>query len=315
MKNFSDGYFLQRFLQPRYWLTSSGLVLLRLIIFLPYRWQLSLGRWLGNMMYRLMKRRRHIASTNISLCFPELDGKTQQRLVREAFQSTAISLFETALSWWASDRRLAPLCHIDGLPYLQQALEKARQQGTGVILLSAHFTCLEIGGRLLALHQPFAVMYKKHRNVLFENVMKRARESQFQQAIPQEDIRGLLRALKQHLAVWYAPDQDLGRNRSVFAPFMGIQAATLTAPARLTRMSSALVVPFFPRRKNDDSGYELTLLPALEGFPVDDEVANASRINQLIEAQIRKAPAQYLWLHRRFKTRPDDEPSPYGLAK
>ena len=215
------------------------------------------------------------------------------------------------MSWWASDRRLAPLCNINGLQHLQQALQRARQQGTGVLLLSAHFTCLEIGGRLLALHQPFAVMYKKHRNEMFEQVMKQARETQFQRAIPQEDIRGMLRALKQHLAVWYAPDQDLGRNRSVFAPFMGVSAATLMAPARLTRMSNALVVPFFPLRKADGSGYQLTLLPALENFPVEDEVANASRINHLIETQIRKAPEQYLWLHRRFKTRPDNEASVY----
>jgi len=312
---FSEGHSLQRFLQPRFWLTGLGLALLRFVILLPYGWQLGLGRLLGTLMYRLMKRRRHIASTNISLCFPELDNAAQQQLVRKAFQSVSISLFETALSWWAPDQRLAPLCDIDGLPYLQQALQLAQQQGTGVILLSAHFTCLEIGGRLLALHQPFAVTYKKHRNPLFEKVMKQARETQFQQAIPQEDIRGLLRALKHHLAVWYAPDQDLGRNRSVFAPFMDVPAATLMAPARLTRMSRALVVPFFPLRKADGSGYQLTLLPALEGYPVDDEVANASRINQLIETQIRKAPEQYLWLHRRFKTRPDNEPSVYEFER
>ena len=302
---------IRHFLQPRYWTTWFGLGLLRLIICLPYGWQLSLGRALGKLMYRLMTRRRHIASINISLCFPELDSEAQQRLVLQAFQSVSISLFETALSWWASDRRLAPLCNIEGLQHLQQALQRARQQGSGVILLSAHFTCLEIGGRLLALQQPFAVMYKKHRNAVFERVMKRARETQFQQAIPQEDIRAMLRALKQHLAVWYAPDQDLGRERSVFAPFMGVPAATLMAPARLTRMSHALVVPFFPMRKADGSGYQLTLLPALEDFPVDDEMENASRINRLIETQLRKAPEQYLWLHRRFKTRPDNQPSVY----
>ena len=286
-------------------------MILRLITFLPYRLQLALGRTLGNLMYHVMPRRRHIAGINISLCFPELDAAARQRLLRQSFQSVSISLFETAMSWWASDQRLAPLCHIDGLSHLQQALQRAREQDTGVILLSAHFTCLEIGGRLLALHQPFAVMYKKHRNAVFEKVMKQARETQFQQAIPQEDIRAMLRALKQHLAVWYAPDQDLGRNRSVFAPFMGIPAATLIAPARLTRMSKSLVVPFFPMRMPDGKGYQLTLLPALEDFPVDDEVANASRINRLIEAQLRKAPEQYLWLHRRFKTRPDNEPSVY----
>lgn len=271
-----------------------------------------MGRWLGKLMYRVMSRRRHIAEVNIRLCFPQLDPAAQTQLVQKAFQSAGISLFETALSWWGSDKQLTPLCEMHGLEHLQQALKA----GKGVILLSAHFTCLEIGGRLLSLHHPFAVMYKRHRNPVFEAVMKQARETQFERAIPQEDIRQMLRTLKDNLAVWYAPDQDLGRIRSVFAPFMGIPAATLTAPARLTTMSGAKVVPFFPMRKPDNSGYVLTILPALKDFPVADDMAdhdviNTTRINTIIEQQIHKAPEQYLWLHRRFKSRPGDEPSFY----
>ena len=298
-------------LAPRYWLTRLGLGLLRACTLLPYSVQVSLGKLLGNFMHVVMRRRRHITEVNIQLCFPQLDKSAQAKIVHQAFQSTGISLFETALSWWGSDEKLAPLCEIHGLEHLQKALEEKK----GVILLSAHFTCLEIGGRLLSLHHPFAVMYKRHRNPAFESVMKQARETQFELAIQQQDIRQMLRSLKQNHAVWYAPDQDLGRIRSVFAPFMGVPAATLTAPARLTKMSNAKVVPFFPARKPDNSGYVLTILPALEDFPVDDDVANATRINSIIETQIKKAPEQYLWLHRRFKSRQsDDDESFYDKA-
>lgn len=302
MNNPPDPLATQHFLTPRYWPTWVGLGLLRLICLLPWRVQLQLGRVLGSVMYYLMRRRRHIASVNIGLCFPELDQQQQRQLVKRAFQSVSISVFETALSWWGSAQQLKHLCNISGLEHLQTALAR----GKGVILLSAHFTCLEIGGRLLALHHPFAVMYKKHRNELFEAVMKQGRESQFERAIKQEDIRGMISALKQNLAVWYAPDQDLGIDRSVFAPFMGVPAATLIAPARLARMSGAAVVPFFPLRNSDDSGYTLSLLPALQDYPGSDEVENATRVNRLLEEQIRKAPEQYLWLHRKFKTRPEN---------
>lgn len=297
---------------PRYLLTRLSLALLRACTHLPFTWQIHLGKGLGTLMYFSMSRRRHIAEVNLRLCFPNQDHAARSQLVRKAFHSAGISLFETALCWWGSDKQLAPLCEIHGLEHLRAALKA----GKGVILLSAHFTCLEIGGRLLSLHHPFAVMYKRHRNPVFETVMKQARETQFERAIPQEDIRLMLRTLKENLAVWYAPDQDLGRIRSVFAPFMGVPAATLTAPARLTKMSGAKVVPFFPLRKPDNSGYVLTILPALKDFPVEDdsidcEVANATRINAIIEQQILKAPEQYLWLHRRFKSRPGDEPSFY----
>ena len=147
-------------------------------------------------------------------------------------------------------------------------------------------------------------MYKKHRNPLFEAVMKQARERNYERAIERHDVRGLLRSLKQGHAVWYAPDQDFGAQHSVFAPFMGVMCATLAAPARLAKLSGAPVVPFFPQRLHDGSGYRLILLPALKDFPGGDDVADATRINDVIEQAVRRAPDQYLWLHRRFKTRP-----------
>jgi KDO2-lipid IV(A) lauroyltransferase len=298
------------YLHPRHWFTWLGLGALWLLTRLPYATQLQLGAMLGTLMYHFSPKRRHVTRTNIKLVFPDLSDTEQQQLVRRTFRSVGISLLEVPLSWWGSDRKLAPLCEIEGVEHLQGAL----QEGRGVILLSAHFTCLEIGGRLLSQHQPFAVMYKRHRNPLFEAVMKHSRELHFQAAIQRHDVRGLVRALKQNKACWYAPDQDFGPRHSVFAPFMGINAATLAAPSRLAKMSGARVVPFFPMRRSDGRGYRLTILPPLDNFPSDDEVADATRINAIIEQQVRRAPDQYLWLHRRFKTRPQGEPGLYGWA-
>ena len=270
---------------------------------LPYRAQLSVGAGLGMLIYHLMPWRRSVAQINIALCFPDRTAAQQHALVKNNFRAAGISLLETALSWWGTRAQIEPLIQIEGIEHLHYALQLHR----GVILLSAHFTCLEIGGRLLALRQRFHVMYKKHRNPLFEAVMKQAREHNYERAIERHDVRSMLRSLKQGNAVWYAPDQDFGAQHSVFAPFMGVTCATLAAPARLAKMSGAPVVPFFPQRLEDGSGYRLILLPALDNFPSNDEVADATRINGVIEHAVRRAPEQYLWLHRRFKTRPPGE--------
>lgn len=283
-----------------------GLACLRLAIRLPYRLQLQLGKAIGELAYYLAGRRRKIAERNIELCFPRLSRKQQQQLVKAHFHSVGISLFEIALCWWGDDKTLAPLCHIDGLEHLQNAL----QQG-GILMLSAHFTCLEIGGRLLALHQPFAVMYKPQRNPVLEQVMRESRQQHFLAAIEKTDLRGLLRALKQGQACWYAPDQDPGYHRAVFAEFFGITTASVPAASRITRMSGAKLLPFFATRRADGSGYDLRILPPLENFPSEDQAHDAQRINDLIEQQVRQAPEQYLWMHRRFKTRPEGEPSLY----
>lgn len=295
------------FLDPRYWLLWLGLGLLRLSCFLPYRGLLFIGSIIGDIMYWLLPRRRHIAATNLRLCFPELSASEQQMLLRQNFRSTGISLLEIAWCWWGAEHKLKPLCHIQGLEHLRAA----QTQGNGVLLFSAHSTCLEIGGRLLALHTPFHVMYKPHRNPLFEAVMRGSRESQFERAIDRNDIRDLIRTLKQGHTCWYALDQDFGTINAVFAPFFKIPAATLTATTRIAKMTGCAVVPFFVRRLDDGSGYQLTIQPALENFPSGDDLADTTRTNILIEQEVRKAPAQYLWTHRRFKSRPAGEANVY----
>jgi len=288
-------------------LSKLGLYCLRLVVYFPYPALVFLGTLLGHIGYWLMRRRRGIAYTNIKLCFPTLSATEHRRIVIDTFHSIGISIFETALSWWASDKKLAGLCHLEGLEHLLQAQAKPQ----GVLLLSAHFTPLEIGGRLLAMHAPFAVMYKSHRNPIMEAAIVNSRQQHYQKAIPQHDLRGFIRALQDNMTCWYAPDQDLGIRRGVFAPFFNIPAATITAPSRFASISKATVVPFFTTRRKDGRGYNLKLLPALKDFPSNDLVFDATRINQIIETQAKETPGQYLWPHRRFKTRPSGESSVY----
>jgi KDO2-lipid IV(A) lauroyltransferase len=291
----------------RYWPTWSGLGLLWCLSRLPYGWQLRIGRQLGNLFGRLAPGRRHIAATNLSLCFPELDLPTRERILAESLESLGIGVLEMASSWWGSNRQLKKLARIEGLEHLQQALE----QGHGVILLSAHFTTLEIGGRLLSGVAPFHVMYRPHKNAAVESVLRKARTRHFEKAIRRGDLRGMLNSLKQNIPVWYAPDQDNGREQSVFVPFFGISTATITGTSRLARISKAAVVPFFQTRLPGKQGYQLTLYPALEDFPGESVAADTARISRIIEARVREQPGQYLWAHRRFKTRPEGEPGVY----
>jgi KDO2-lipid IV(A) lauroyltransferase len=299
--------FSPAWLGPRYWGTWLSLALLRLLVLLPFPAQLALGQALGIALGHLLGRRRRIAETNLTLCFPELSREARARLLWRSFESLGLALIEVGMAWWGSDARLRRLVEIEGLEHLRAALTGGR----GAILLSAHFTTLEIGGRLLRLFQPFRPIYRPTKNPLWDWVMLRRRQQHVERAIDRRDVRGMFRALRANEPVWYAPDQDYGREHSVFVPFFGVLAATITATSRLAALSGAPVVPFFQYRKPDGSGYRLVIEPPLEGFPGPDPAADAERINRLIEARVREHPEQYLWSHRRFKTRPPGEAPPY----
>jgi KDO2-lipid IV(A) lauroyltransferase len=285
-----------------------GLGVLRLCALLPYPILLLLGGGLGRLMYRLIPKRRHVARTNLRLCFPELDEAAREKLVRATFRAAAISVFENALSWWGGERRLRRLYRIEGL----ENYAAARAQGKGVILLGGHYTTLEISGRFLAFHidglQP---IYKRAHNPLYEAVMVRQRRRLFDDLLQSTDMRTIVRNVKAGKTVWYAPDQDFGRERSVFAPFFGVATATLTTTARLARLTGAPVLPYVSERLPGAQGYRVALLPALEDFPGGNDLADATRVNAVLEQQVRAMPEQYLWIHRRFKTRPEGEPDLY----
>lgn len=289
-------------LHPRFWPLWLGLGLLWLVVQLPYGALLALGRLLGAVMYRV-SRRRPVAARNLELCLPELDAAARDRLLRDNFASSGIAFFEMAMSWWWPRERLARLAHIEGLEHLQAA----QREGHGVILMALHFTTLEIGAALLGQRHTIDGMYREHKNALFDYIQRRGRErhNRDSTAIEREDVRTMLKVLRQGRAIWYAPDQDYGRKQSVFVPLFGIEAATVTATTKFARLGRALVVPFTQERLGDGSGYRLVVHPPLADFPGASEEADCLRINQWVEQAVRDCPAQYLWAHRRFKTRPE----------
>ncbi|MDM8565221.1 LpxL/LpxP family Kdo(2)-lipid IV(A) lauroyl/palmitoleoyl acyltransferase [Candidatus Halobeggiatoa sp. HSG11] len=294
-------------LTPRYWPLWIGIGIFWSLIHLPHRWRLVAGRKIGRIFCRLTARRRKIATVNLKLCFPELTEKQLHDLLHQHFESLGMGLLEMLSAWWQKDSLLKPLEHIEGLEHLDAALKR----GKGVILLSAHLTSLELGCRFLTMHTIIHAVYRQHENPLIEYFMKKSREGQAEKAIPRDNVRAMLRSLKNNKPVWLATDQNFGHKNSVFADFFGIPAATNIAIPRLAKMSGATIIPFFTQRLANNQGYKVILQPALENFPSGDDVEDVSLINKLIETQVRQAPEQYLWVHRRFKDRPHGEKSFY----
>ncbi len=299
-----------RFLGPRYWLNWIGVGLLWSVTRLPYKWQLAVGRVLGKFMHSFarVKGRGDTVRTNLRLCFPELSEREREELVKKHYESLGVGVIEVAMSWWTSDEKLAPLvAEIEGLEHLRNALK----QGKGVILMGAHFTTLEIGARLLNMHVPFYVVYKHFKNPLFDAVMRRAREKHVKKAIHRNDIRTMVKSLKENMPVWYATDMNYRGKYAVFVPFFGVLASTNPATSRLARSSGAPVIPFFQERLPNGRGYRLVVNPPVADFPSDSVERDTQRLNEVIEAHVRRVPEQYFWVHRRFRTRPPGEGNLY----
>jgi KDO2-lipid IV(A) lauroyltransferase len=298
---------MREHLAPRHWPTRILLSIMRLAARLPLPWLLGLGKTIGAVIYRLLPARRRIARINIDLCFPEKTEAERRALCKATFHNVGRAVMETALAWWGPDERLKRLYQIEGLNYLEQA----RLSGRPVLLLSGHMSCTEIGGRLLAFHTNFQAMYKPAKNKLFDAVMLQQRKRFYYDMVSRKQSRTLLRNLKNGVNTWYAPDQNFGREDTVFAPFFGVPATTLTATSRIAAFADATVIPFFPYRLPDNRGYRLVLGPPLKGFPGESIETDARRVNAVIEAAVRTAPEQYLWVHKRFRLRPPGEAPVY----
>ena len=277
--------------------------LLRLVSLLPYRAGLFVGRLVGRLISLLSRRHKRTIDINLAHCFPEKTRQQRDRIKIECYQNIGISLVEMAMCWWWNAEQLEALVEIEGREHLDAVLESGR----GAILLSGHYTSLEIGGRLLALFMPIQVMYRTQRNGLFDSYLYTKRSSYFVNAVSRTNTRALIKGIKNKIPTWYAPDQDFRRERNVFAPFMGIDTATITATSRLAQSSGAALLPYYPERKKDGSGYILHIDAPLQNFPGGDDFKDASAVNQSIEKYVRLFPENYLWIHKRFKTRPPGE--------
>ena len=300
-------HFSWRLLGPRYWPTWLALGVMWFLGQLPYPWQMGIGRTLGRLMLRLGTSRTRVARVNLTLCLPELGDAERERLLRKHLESVGMALVETAISWWTPTERLRPLLRIDGLEHLRAALDN----GHGAIVLIGHFTCMELFGRLLALHTPLHVTYRQNKNALYEYMLTRVHRDHCSALIPHTDLRAMFQVLKRNEPLWYAPDQNYAGKHSAFVPFFGVPASTITATSRIAKTSRAPVIPVLAQRLPDDAGYHISLQAPLADFPGEDEVSDATRILSVIESHVRQIPEQYLWVHRRFKTRPPGEPSVY----
>jgi KDO2-lipid IV(A) lauroyltransferase len=298
----------REFYRPRWWPCWMLLGLARMLCLLPLPWLRALGSVLGRLFGHLVKSRRHIVDTNLRLCFPQLGAAARAQRVSAHFEALGMGLFETLYAWLAPDARIAPCLELLG----REHLEAATAGGRGALLLTGHFTTLEIGARALCLGRiPFHAMYRPLNSRFFDAWMRRWRETRSQRpALPKDDLRALVRSLRQGGAIWYGPDQTLEAPNARFVPFFGVPALTLTATARLAQMGRARVVPFFPERIG--GRYRVTIQPALDNFPSGDERADAARINRLLEQAILRCPEQYFWIHRKFKYRPPGEPDLYA---
>lgn len=273
---------------------------------LPWALQRWLGGLIGRALRHLVPDRREAARTNLALCLPELSDDQRETLLRESFEDLGIGMFEFARAWWGSIapmRRDATIEGVDKLLALQA-------QGRGVLLISGHFMTLETCGRLLCDHIVLAGMYRRHRNAVFEWAVKRGRLRYASAMYTNDELRPVVRLLKRGGFLWYAPDQDMRGKDTVFAPFFGIPASTITATHQLARLTGCAVVPFFHRREG--GRYILRVGDPLPDFPTADAVADSARVNSAIEQMVREAPSQYLWIHRRFKRQPDGRPSVYS---
>lgn len=280
--------------------------MLRGIALLPYTPMMAIGRAAGRLGMRLATRRRQIVDTNLQLCFPALDAAARRVLAQRHFEAIGMALMDFAIAWWWPDEPLHRLVEIEG----REHIERAMARGKGVIFLTAHFTSIEISGRLLAHICPALPMYRPNNDPLLEQIMVKNRERHVERTIPRADVRLMVRSLKAGKGVWFAPDQNFGGKGSAFAPFFGVPAASNTSLSRFATMTDAAVVPFVVFRR-PEGGYRMVVEPALESFPGRDAIADATRYNTITERWVRVAPEQYNWLHRRFKKRPPGDPPLY----
>jgi KDO2-lipid IV(A) palmitoleoyltransferase len=304
----SPSKFRNRLLYPRYWLTWFGLGVLFVLVQLPYPILYRLGTWLGRHSMCFLKRRVTITRRNLQLCFPDLSEQQIERRIVRNFESLGMGLMETGMAWFWPDARVKRWFSVTGLDNLQQA----QQNQQGVLVVGVHFMSLELGGRAMGLCQPMMAMYRPHNNKAMEFVQTWGRMRSNKAMLDRKDLRGMVQCLKQGEAVWFAPDQDYGPRGSVFAPLFAVpQAATTNGTYMLMRLAKPAILTVVLIRKEVGLGYQLIIEPALQHYPLDCELSAATYMNQVVEREILRAPDQYLWLHRRFKTRPQGAPSLY----
>jgi len=294
-------------LSPRTWPAWVGIAFGWTIARWPWGLARAVAPWFGKFMFACMIARRRVARRNLEICFPELDTAAREGLLRAHFASLGMAVFEFLRAWWG---RLQPVdqgFEVQGLEYIAAG----KETGGGVILISPHFTTLEMCTRLLCQRAAVAGMYRPHDSEALDWAVRRGRMRHAAAMFARDELRPAVKYLKGGGVLWFAPDQESRRGDSVFVPFFGHPAWSLTSTHQLARLSGALVLPLFHERL-DDGRYRVEIGAPMPDFPSKDALADTARVMALIEAQIRRVPPQYLWIHKRFKTQPEGTPSPYA---
>lgn len=308
---FPEELSLARFVSPRYWPTWLLLGFLHLAARLPPRAQQSLGRVLGRLLRHVKRREARVAARNLELCFPSLAPDERRTLLRRHFESVGLSFVEMGVGWFTPIDRLLSRVAIHG----REHLDRAFADGKGALLFAAHFTTLEVGVAVLEAIAPRAsCMYRPQRNAMMDVMIRRGRHRFAKEQIPRDNVRALVRSLRDNFAVVYLPDQTTLGKQSELMPFFGEPAVTNTATSKLAGISGAAVLPYFFRRL-PDGDYRIDIGPPLEEFPSDSPLEDTRRLFALLEDYIRLAPEQYLWLYKKFKGRPPPLPDPYAFAR
>jgi Kdo2-lipid IVA lauroyltransferase/acyltransferase len=297
-------------LSPLHWHTWFGLGVLRLFEFLPYPLLIAAGKLIGKLARRVIPGYVKVARCNMRLCLPESCETEREKLLSRHFEGLGIAVCESAMTWWSSNERICKLSVIEGLPHLQQAAA----QGRGVILLTAHFTTLEIGARILNAVFPINVLYRPLKNPVLAWMAERSRAQHARRVIRRDDVRSMVRALKNNECVWYAPDQSYRKKGAAMVHFFGVPAATNVSTSRLAKLTGAAVLLYSHERLPDGKGYRVVIHPALDGYPGNCPEADAERFNHFIEDEVRRIPEQYWWIHRRFKGLSADYPNYYRAS-
>ena len=269
------------------------------------------GAAIGSLLFLLLKKRRHIALTNLRLCMPELSEQERVNLARQHFQAYSRSVWERAILWWAPEARLRRLIRVEpGVPL-------AQLQSGPVILLCPHFVSLDVAGAAVMLESSLCSIYVAQKNKAFDEVLRqgRSRFRPVQLFSRKEGVKPIIRAMREHQPYFMLPDMDFGEKDAEFVPFFGVPAATLTATARLALAAKAQVIPVIATFLPNYQGWQVTYYPAWDDYPGDDITAATRRMNEFIEERVREAPAEYFWTHKRFKTRPQGEASFYNQHK
>ena len=280
-------------------LTRLAIGVLWLLHFLPLGLLAPLGAGLGRLAYHLVRGRRRVCLINLARCFPELDERARGALARRHFASLGRSVAERGILFWSPGERIARLVRLVGREHYDAAKKP-------VVLLAPHFIGLDAGAMRLSMEGKAVSIYSRQKNAYINRLLEhlRTRFGPITLLSRQDGIRGAIREMLRGLPFYYLPDQDYGRRDSVFVPFFGVPAATITGLSRVARLADASVVPTVTRMLPGGAGYEVRIYPAWEDFPTEDPAADARRMNAFIEDRVREMPEQYNWVHKRFKPRP-----------